>query len=86
MTTHNATPLPDLDHPQSRPGIGDVAKDVANGRIGVVMGEVGGRVQLRPMRGGVEWEAMPGDVVVPRAREELSARLDVKNSNSRSGL
>ncbi|MEV0000041.1 hypothetical protein [Streptomyces sp. NPDC050848] len=71
---------------QTRPSIGEVAKDMASGRIGVVMGEVGGRVQLRPMRGGIEWEAMPGDVVAPMAREELSARLDVKNSNSRAGL
>ncbi|MGW2018109.1 hypothetical protein [Streptomyces sp. NPDC001927] len=86
MTTHNAKPLPGVGQPKSRPGIGDVAKDVAGGRIGVVMGEVGGRVQLRPLRGGVEWEAMPGDVVAPSAREELSARLDAKNSNSRAGL
>ncbi|MFF9013452.1 hypothetical protein ACF09C_10870 [Streptomyces sp. NPDC014870] len=71
---------------QTRPDIGEVAKDLASGRIGVVMGEVGGRVQLRPMRGGIEWEAMPDDVVAPKAREELSARLDVRNSNSRSGL
>lgn len=71
---------------QTRPGIGELAKDTASGRIGVVMGEVGGRVQIRPIGGGVEWEAMPGNVVAPSAREELSARLAVRNGNSRCGL
>ncbi|MEV0011077.1 hypothetical protein AB0M10_29025 [Streptomyces sp. NPDC051840] len=71
---------------QARPGIGELAKDCRNGRIGLVMGEIGGRVQMRPVNGGVEWDAMPGDVTAPRAREELSARLAVKNNNSRIGL
>ncbi|MEW2165863.1 hypothetical protein AB0912_23100 [Streptomyces sp. NPDC007084] len=71
---------------QTRPGIGELAKDSARDRIGVVMGELGGRVQMRPVRGGVEWNAMPDRVVPLSAREELSARLTVKNGNSRSGL
>ncbi|MEU4043421.1 hypothetical protein ACK389_19835 [Streptomyces antibioticus] len=71
---------------QTGPGIGQLAKDSASGRIGVVMGEVGGRVQIRPVRGGREWEAMPGNVVALSAREELSARLDARNGNSRVGL
>ncbi|MFJ8109044.1 hypothetical protein [Streptomyces sp. NPDC096132] len=71
---------------QTWPGIGELAKDSASGRIGVVMGEVGGRVQMRPVRGGREWDAMPGNVVALSAREELSARLATKNGNSRVGL
>ncbi|MFF0124138.1 hypothetical protein ACFYTG_00195 [Streptomyces mirabilis] len=71
---------------QTRPGIGELAKDSARGRIGVVMGEIGGRVQIRPIRGGKEWDAMPDKVVALSAREELSARLAVKNGNSRVGL
>ncbi|GGZ84758.1 hypothetical protein GCM10010344_60200 [Streptomyces bluensis] len=71
---------------QTRPGIGELAKDSASGRIGVVMGEVGGRVQIRPVDGGREWDAMPDNVVAPRAREELSARLAIRNGNSRNGL
>lgn len=71
---------------QTRPGIGELAKDSATGRIGVVMGEVGGRVQIRPVGGGMEWDARPGDVVAPSAREELSARLAIRNGNSRDGL
>ncbi|MFC7817809.1 hypothetical protein ACFUTR_24580 [Streptomyces sp. NPDC057367] len=71
---------------QTRPGIGALAKDTASGRIGVVMGEVGARVQIRPMGGGIEWDAMPDNVVAPTAREELSARHAIRNGNSRGGL
>ncbi|MFJ9739335.1 hypothetical protein [Streptomyces sp. NPDC101166] len=71
---------------QTRPGIGELAKDSASGRIGVVMGKIGGRVQMRPVRGGKEWDAMPGSVVALSAREELSARLGARNGNSRAGL
>ncbi|MEV7067460.1 hypothetical protein AB0N97_32390 [Streptomyces collinus] len=71
---------------QTRPGIGELAKDTAKGRIGIVMGELGGRVQIRPIGGGREWDAVPDMVVQPSAREELSARLAIKNGNSRDGL
>ncbi len=71
---------------QTRPGIGELAKDTASGRIGVVMDEVGARVQIRPVGGGVEWDALPNNLVAPSAREELSARLAIKNGNSRGGL
>ncbi|MGW1890413.1 hypothetical protein ACWCP6_09105 [Streptomyces sp. NPDC002004] len=71
---------------QTKPRIGDLAKDTSNRRIGVVMGEVGGRVQMRPLRGGREWDAMPDQVMALSAREELSARLTVENGNSRAGL
>ncbi|MFJ2924982.1 hypothetical protein ACIPIU_08155 [Streptomyces massasporeus] len=70
---------------QTRPGLGELAKDTAKGRIGIVMGELGGRVQIRPI-GGREWDAMPDMVVQPSAREELSARLAIRNGNSRDGL
>ncbi|MFJ4981886.1 hypothetical protein ACIP6X_42440 [Streptomyces coeruleorubidus] len=71
---------------QTRPGIGELAKDTARGRIGIVMGELGGRVQIRPIGGGREWDAMPDMVVQPSAREELSARLAIRNGNSKDGL
>ncbi|WP_406401502.1 hypothetical protein OH805_20770 [Streptomyces sp. NBC_00879] len=70
----------------ARPGIGELGRDTASGRVGVVMGEIGGRVQMRPVQGGIEWDAMPDNVVALRAREELSARLAVKNHNSRLGV
>ncbi|MFF3326897.1 hypothetical protein [Streptomyces sp. NPDC002889] len=68
------------------PGIGDLAKDAAKDRVGLVMGKVGGRVQMRPVDGGLEWDAMPENVRRPSAREELSARLAVRNGMTRSGL
>ncbi|MFM9445306.1 hypothetical protein [Streptomyces acidiscabies] len=71
---------------QTRPGIGELAKDTARGRIGVVMDEVGGRVQIRPLTGGTEWDALPDNVVALSAREELSAPLAIRNDNSRTGL
>ncbi|MGN5382397.1 MULTISPECIES: hypothetical protein [Streptomyces] len=71
---------------QTRPGIGELAKDTASGRIGVVMGEIGARVQIRPIGGGVEWDARPDNVVAPTAREELSARLAIKDGNRRGRL
>ncbi|MFJ2230921.1 MULTISPECIES: hypothetical protein [Streptomyces] len=71
---------------QTRPAIGELAKDTVRGRVGVVMGEVGGRVQIRPVGGGVEWDALPDSVVELSAREGLSARLTVRNGNSRCGL
>lgn len=54
---------------QTRPGIGELAKDTASGRIGVVMGEVGARVQIRPVGGGIEWDVLPNNVVAPTARK-----------------
>ncbi len=71
---------------QTRPGIGESAKDTTKGCVGVVMGEVGGRVQIRPIRGGTEGDAMPDNVGTPSAREELSARLAIRNANTRAGL
>jgi hypothetical protein len=71
---------------QTRPGIGELAKDTARDRIGVVMGALGGRVQLRPIGGGTEWDVMPDNVVAPSPREELSARLAIRNGNSRDVL
>lgn len=71
---------------QTRAGIGELAKDTTRNRIGVVMGEVGGRVQMRPIGGGKEWDAVPDKVKPPSAREELSARLAIKNRNRRAGL
>ncbi|WP_435846061.1 hypothetical protein [Streptomyces huasconensis] len=63
---------------QTRPGIGELAKDNAKGRVGVVMAMIGGRVQIRPVGGGREWDAMPDDVATLSAREELSVRLTVR--------
>jgi hypothetical protein len=78
--------VPMASNQQTKPGIGELAKDTSSGRIGIVMGEVGARVQIRPVGGGVEWDVLPDNVVAPTAREELSVRLAIKNANSRGGL
>lgn len=58
--------------------------DSRDGRIGEVMGHVGGYVQLRPLGGGREWDcpvealtpAPPGEVLRARVRElNRQARL-----------
>lgn len=61
------------------PGVGAVAVDRRNGKVGVVMGHVGPYVQLRPPRGGREWDVPPEDVRPPTPAEELSAKVAVAN-------
>ena len=68
---------------EARPDIGHGAKDLDTGKIGFVMGWAGERVMLRPLAGGREWEAKPDQLVAPRAGEELSARLSVRNDGAR---
>lgn len=49
------------------------------GALVVVMGHVGPYVQLRPPRGGREWDVPPEDVRGPTPTEELSAKVAVAN-------
>jgi predicted sugar kinase len=65
--------------------IGDLAKDTGRNKVGVVMGELGGYVLLRPLNGGIEWEVRPSKLVPLTPREELSARLAVRNAQSEIG-
>ncbi|MFD4377098.1 hypothetical protein [Streptomyces sp. NPDC058486] len=71
---------------ETRPRIGAAAKDLSTDKIGFVMGEQHGMVQLRPLSGGVEWEVTPDQVVTPTAEEVLSARVAVENGRKRWGL
>ncbi|MBW1602718.1 hypothetical protein JJV70_11475 [Streptomyces sp. JJ66] len=56
-----------------------VVRDRASDRIGVVMGNVGPYVQLRPLSGGREWDVHPDDVRELTAPEVLSARVAEAN-------
>ncbi|MEU6085132.1 hypothetical protein [Streptomyces sp. NPDC047108] len=67
------------------PAVGDLAKDISTGRVGVVMGGLGGHVQLRPVGGGVEWDVRPDRIGPLTAREELSARLAIRNRDTERG-
>ncbi|MFG2193137.1 hypothetical protein [Streptomyces sp. NPDC048639] len=68
------------------PQLGTIVKDTGepNG-IGIVMGYEGPYVQLRPVSGGKEWDAVPSQVRPLTAREELSVRLAERNEWSRWG-
>ncbi|MFD9395820.1 hypothetical protein ACFWBB_35290 [Streptomyces sp. NPDC060000] len=49
--------------------------DARSGRIGEVMGHLGGRVQLRPVGGGREWDCLPQDVEEAAPAEVLRERV-----------
>ncbi|MBW1599722.1 hypothetical protein [Streptomyces sp. JJ38] len=67
------------------PEIGSVAFDAARERVGVVMGHVGPYIQLRPQRGGKEWDARPGDVRPATEDETLRGRVRETNERSSAG-
>ncbi|MFG3131316.1 hypothetical protein ACGFZU_26910 [Streptomyces tendae] len=65
-----------------RPAVGTHAVDARDGRVGEVMGHVGGSVQLRPVAGGREWDCPQVSVTVARPEEVLKARLCRTNRES----
>jgi hypothetical protein len=66
-----------------RPPVGAHAVDARDGRIGEVMGHVGGRVQLRPVGGGREWDCSPQEVGLASAEEVMRERLRKANREGR---
>lgn len=62
------------------------AVDLRNGRLGEVMGRVGGCVQLRPVRGGREWDCPPGELGEAPPDEVLRERVRRLNRDSVSGV
>nr|WTB33783.1 hypothetical protein OG781_33610 [Streptomyces sp. NBC_00830] len=67
------------------PRFGAVVKDTETDRFGVVMAAIGGRIQLRPIRGGLSWEVGPDDIELLSSRQELSVRLAALNAESGRG-
>lgn len=63
----------------------DTVKDRATGRTGRVMGFEGPYVQLRPLGGGVEWDAEAGSLEPVAFVEALSAGVADANARSRGG-
>lgn len=63
-----------------------IAVDLRTGRIGEVMGRVGGRVQLRPVGGGREWDCRPEDVGEAGSGDVLRERVRALNRAARSGV
>lgn len=71
---------------QPLPEVGDLVHDAATGRVGFYMDSVAGRFLIRPVHGGCEWEAEPGDVRLATPMRELRARAAEINARSRRGL
>jgi hypothetical protein len=63
--------------------LGDTVKDTKSNRVGKVMGFVGPYVQLRPVGGGLEWNARPERLRPVSVSEALSAGAAVANARSR---
>lgn len=70
----------------SKPAIGAVVADTRLTRIGRVMGHEGPYVQLRPIGGGREWDALPEDTRPATLQEALSAGVAAANARSRGEL
>ena len=69
-----------------QPNIGDTVEDTVRRRIGKVMGSEGPYVQLRPIGGGREWDAKPGNLRPLTQSEVLSAGVAEANARSRGEL
>jgi hypothetical protein len=67
------------------PAVGETARDSSTGRVGRVMGHEGPRYQLRPLNGGVEWEAAPEHLVRVPLSEALRPAVAEANSRTRRG-
>lgn len=72
--------------PEGVPPVGTFVRDTKHVRDAVVMAAIGTYVQLRPVKGGTEWDAAPKDIRPLTAREELSARLALRNTETQMGL
>lgn len=67
------------------PEPGTVVVDEQQGRIGEVMDAVGRYLQLRPLGGGLEWDADPEHVRPATPDERLRAAVSAVNARSRRG-
>ncbi|HEY8978002.1 MAG TPA: hypothetical protein VIU15_00275 [Streptomyces sp.] len=70
-------------HPRPVPEIGALFMDVSRDTIGEYRGEWAGRWALRPLRGGLEWDAAPEDVRPVTAEQALRAKVEAANRRSR---
>ncbi|MBC2876353.1 hypothetical protein H7K43_15045 [Streptomyces sp. TYQ1024] len=67
----------------SAPEVGSLVLDIKRDRVGTVMGQLAGRIFLRPPHGGREWEAAPSDVRPAGTLEELRAKAQELNERRR---
>ncbi|GAB2327480.1 hypothetical protein AB0N20_10985 [Streptomyces griseoincarnatus] len=71
-------------HPSPPPPAGTIVVDERTGRTAVVMDHVGPYLQLRPVGGGREWDALPARVRVASSAERLRASVAAVNARSRA--
>ncbi|MDF3300433.1 hypothetical protein [Streptomyces tropicalis] len=72
-----------MSGPEVPAEVGTYAVDARDGRIGEVMGRVGGRVQLRPVGGGREWDCPPGELGEAEPGDVLRERVRRLNRTAR---
>lgn len=63
--------------------VGTYLLDTRAGRIGEVMAQLGGYLQLRPVGGGREWDCHPADAEPPEPEVLLRERVRSRNRQSR---
>jgi hypothetical protein len=68
------------------PAIGETAKDIKSGKLGVVKGNDGPYYQMRPLGGGREWDVNPENIREANPDEILRERVAVANRQSRGEL
>ncbi|MFG2998782.1 hypothetical protein [Streptomyces sp. NPDC048340] len=68
------------------PAVGDIVRDTALDRFGVVLGHEGPHLRLFPVNGGRYWDADPAAVRTVSPEEFLLAHLRAVNARSRQRL
>ncbi|MFJ1800372.1 hypothetical protein [Streptomyces sp. NPDC088180] len=75
---------PNTQDPSDLPALGTLVVDTGRGdRVGEFRGVAGARWSLRPVGGGIEWEAEPRRVRPALLMEQLRARTARLNARSR---
>ncbi|GHB60627.1 hypothetical protein GCM10010347_33350 [Streptomyces cirratus] len=72
---------PESEAPEAEVGL--LLVDTRTDRVGVVMGNVGSYVQLRPPGGGTEWDVPPSALRPAEVLDELRAKVTVVNAQGR---
>ncbi|GAA3294595.1 hypothetical protein [Streptomyces cinereospinus] len=68
------------------PAVGDAVRDTRRGRVGRVVGHEGPCLRIRPLGGGLEWDADPRHLRALSQDELLSALLAEANNRSRQNV
>ncbi|MDX3377332.1 MULTISPECIES: hypothetical protein [Streptomyces] len=81
---YGENPRPNTQEPPELPAPGALLVDMSRGdRVGEFRGVAGPRWSLRPVGGGIEWEAEPRHVRPALLIEQLRARTARLNARSR---